>query len=134
MAYIMVVDDDEDFATAVAHVLKQDGHEVQIETDTELALPAIRKRVPDLMVLDVMFPEDHSAGFEFARRLHHDAELRSMPILMLTAVNSRYPFGFSVNNEDINEEWLPVSDFVEKPVDFEILKTKVDTLLLKAHS
>lgn len=135
MAYIMVVDDDQDFASAVATVLEQDGHQVHVKNDTADALDAIQTHVPDLMVLDVMFPEDHSAGFEFARTLHHsETAVRKIPILMLTAVNSRYPLGFSVNSNDIDEEWLPVSDFLEKPVDFDILKEKVRQLLAKASA
>ena len=46
---------------------------------------------------------------------------------MLTAVNQQFPLGFS--NKDIDPTWLPVSDFVEKPVDFEILKAKINDLL-----
>ena len=53
-----------------------------------------------------------------------------MPILMLTAVNVKFPLGFSA--KDIDEHWLPVNDFVEKPVDFDVLRSKVATLLEEA--
>jgi hypothetical protein len=51
---------------------------------------------------------------------------------MLTAVNVRFPLGFGVH--DIDEKWLPVSDFVEKPVDFSVLCSKVSALLAKGGS
>ena len=45
---------------------------------------------------------------------------------MLTAVNQQFPLGFS--NKDIDPTWLPVTDFVEKPVDFDALCQKVKAL------
>lgn len=133
MATIMIVDDDEDFTAAIARVLKDDGHSVHVEADTQGAWEALEKNRPDLLILDVMFPEDTSAGFEFARKLHHSSEaLRTIPILMLTAINARYPLGFSFNSDDIDEEWMPVSDFLEKPVDFQALKTKTAALLARS--
>jgi hypothetical protein len=45
---------------------------------------------------------------------------------MLTAVNQQFPLGFS--NKDIDPNWLPVTDFVEKPVDFAVLKEKLSQM------
>ena len=131
MAYILIVDDDEDFATASATVLRQAGHEVDIILDIDSARASMAQRLPDLTVLDVMFPEDSSAGFELARTMHlEDERLKNVPILMLTAINASFPLGFS--SEDIDDTWLPVSDFLEKPVEFEVLKQKVAELLQRA--
>ena len=128
MAYLMIVDDDEDFATAAATALRRDGHDVDIELDTEQALQSMEQRHPDLVILDVMFPESSSAGFELARTLRHErVDLRNIPVLMLTAVNQKFPLGFS--STDIDEEWLPVADFLEKPVNLEMLKARVAELL-----
>ena len=132
MAYVLIVDDDEDFAAAAAAVLKRAGHEVRVELDPDAALAAMDERTPDLAILDVMFPEDSSAGFELARamRMNHPG-LKGVPILMLTAVNTEFPLGFGP--QDIDQEWLPVSDFLEKPVDFGVLTQKV-AALCKADS
>jgi CheY-like chemotaxis protein len=130
MAYILIVDDDEDFAMTTATVIRNEGHDVHIELDTESAAQNMRERTPDLVVLDVMFPEDASAGFELARFMRHEDEaLRNVPILMLTAINAEFPLGFGPN--DIDSEWLPVTDFLEKPVDFDVLKDKVAQLIGK---
>ena len=132
MAYILIVDDDADFAHATAVVLKSVGHETEIKLDTKDLLKKVTARIPDLLILDVMFPENDSAGFDAARELRTDPTLPKFPILMLTAVNTKFPLGFSAN--DIDESWLPITDFLEKPVDFEVLKKKVAQLLSKQSS
>ena len=130
MAYVMVVDDDEDFAVATSTVLRNAGHEVHIELDTESATKSMLKRRPDLVVLDVMFPENPSAGFELARAMrHYEEKLKGIPVLILTAVNSQFPLGFSAR--DIDDTWLPISEFMEKPIDFDVLRNRVDALLAK---
>ncbi len=132
MSYVMVIDDDEDFASAAAEVLSEAGHEVRVELSIESAVKNMEERRPDLVVLDVMFPEDPSAGFELARTMrHHNEKLRSIPILMLTAINARFPLGFG--SHDIDENWLPVAEFLEKPVDLDVLVSKVSELLKKSE-
>ena len=62
MAYILIVDKDEGFANAAAAVLKNAGHKILVESDVDAALACIKKKNPDLVILDVMFPEKPSAG------------------------------------------------------------------------
>ena len=97
---------------------------MSIELDTLSALRSMGARRPDLLILDVMFPESSSAGFDLARKMRLSGkELKDIPILMLTAVNTEFPLGFG--SQDIGNDWLPVEDFLEKPVDFDLLKKKV---------
>ena len=133
MAYVLIVDDDADFADAAASALRVAGHEVGIALDTATAVTSMEQRCPDLAILDVMFPEDAAAGFEFARTMRqHGDELKGVPVLMLTAINMRLPLGFS--SKDIDDTWLPVSDFLEKPVELDVLRSKVAELLVQADS
>ena len=128
MAYILIVDDDEDFSSAVATVLHDAGHETAIEDHPDGAMASLKKRLADAVVLDVMFPENPTAGFDLARTIRR--AYKELPILMLTAINQQFPLGFS--NRDIDKRWLPVADFVEKPVDFRLLCDKVAHLLAPA--
>lgn len=127
MAYLLMADDDEDFLVAAAMVLRKAGHEVATEMQADKVVERVWKRKPDLLILDVMFPEDASAGFELARAAR--ATFQDIKILMLTAVNAKFPLGFSAN--DIDDEWLPVTDFLEKPVDLDVLQDRVEALLAK---
>ena len=124
----MIVDDDEDFARATARVLESAGHEVRFELSPMSALKSMESRPPDLVLLDVMFPEDCSAGYKLAARMQRpDSKLAKVPVLMLTAINSEFALGFG--GTKIDKSKLPVSGFIEKPVDLDVLQAKVASLL-----
>jgi len=127
MANILVVDDDVDLTAATKLALESNGHNVRVELDIAGAKTALQADIPDLVILDVMFPEDSAAGFGLARDMHNDETLSTVPILMLTAINAEIPLGFSA--DDIDETWMPVKSFLEKPVDFATLLAKVDEML-----
>jgi len=128
MDHVLIIDDDEDFAMATGVALRSSGYEVSICLEAQQAVAVALEHAPDLIVLDVMFPEDPSAGFSLARELRRASDrLKQVPILMLTAVNSRFPLGF--NRRDIDGEWLPVTDLAEKPMDLDVLRLKVAELL-----
>jgi CheY-like chemotaxis protein len=129
MAYLLIVDDDVDFAQAVATALRSRGHEVAVELDCEQVLPRIETRRPDAVILDVMFPESDVAGFEAARSIRRT--FGELPVLLLTAVNQSFPLGFS--SKDLDPTWLPAAGFLEKPVDLEVLCGLVSTILAGSH-
>ena len=127
MAYVMIVDDDEEFAVAAAIVLRAEGHEVATQSDTSAAMTAMQSRPPDLVILDVMFPEDNFAGFELARAMCKSRDLSRIPILMLTGVNEK--LGMRLSTLDADNSWLPVADFLQKPVNLDELVGKAKSLL-----
>ena len=125
MAYLLIVDDDPEFASSVATVCQADGHEVLTVHTPADALASVAQRRPDGVLLDVIFPEDPTAGFQVAREIRR--KFGEIPILLLTAVNQEFPLGFS--HKDFDATWLPVVEFVEKPVDFALLREKVARLV-----
>lgn len=127
MAYIAIIEDDEDQAKNLMRVLQAGGHEVHTALDTESGFKMLEKRIPDIVILDVMFPGNLSGGFDLARKLYSDLRFRDLPIIMLTSINQN--FGFKFSDKDIDPVWMPVTEFMDKPVDFETLKGKIAMLL-----
>lgn len=127
MARIKVIDDDVDFASDVSGLLTGVGHEVTVLDTTDGAVKALLEERPDLLVLDVMFPDNAAGGFDLARSIRMHREIRKLPIILLTGMNQEFPMDFSA--EDIDPDWMPVQDFVEKPIDPGRLIAAIDKLL-----
>lgn len=129
MAVIKIIDDDKEFALNLATTLLKEGHSVTVLNSTEKALEDLITNKPDLLILDVMFPENPVAGFDLARKIRQRKETANLPIVLLTAVNQEFPTDFSA--KDIDGNWMPVQDFIEKPVKGTNLMKKVNALLRK---
>ncbi len=127
MAKIKIVDDDLDFAEAISIALKEKGHEVSVRDCVEGAIGDLISDKPDLLILDVMFPERPTAGFDLARKIRKTSELKNLPVILLTSINDNFPTHFS--GADTSHDWLPVQDFVEKPLALPNLLDKVQKLL-----
>jgi len=125
MANLLIVDDDEDFAGTARMMLQARGFEVAMEHDTAGIMARLDQRLPDALLLDVMFPENPTAGIELAQEVHQ--RYPQLPILILSAINQRFPLGFQ--GQPTDPAVLPVVDFLEKPVDFRLLCDKLDRLL-----
>ena len=129
MAKVIIVDDDRDFMDSICRVLQHKGHETTAVYDTDEVIELLEREPHDVMVLDVMFPEDAAAGFHLAQEIRRHKDLARLPILILSAINTKFPMGFGPN--DIDDTWMPVQDFLEKPIDFDVLLAKVEKLAAK---
>jgi CheY-like chemotaxis protein len=127
MALIKIIDDDEEFADNLSLILKNEGHSVEILTEIEGAVESLKEKTPDLLILDVMFPENPSAGFDLARKIRQSGEIKNLKIILLTGVNQEFPMDFSA--KDIDPDWIPVQDFVDKSVEMPELLAKINKLL-----
>ncbi len=127
MAYLMIVDDDEAFTEAIALALRHEGHEMVVQSDPGAALEEMQSRAPDLVILDVMFPEDDLAGLELARAMCRRRELSRIPILMLTGLNQKLTMKSVASDSDAAR--LPVAEFLDKSVDLDQLIGKVRSFL-----
>ena len=130
MAKITIIDDDAEQAADVGAVLKTEGHSVDSITRMSGALEQLVQAPPDLLILDVMFPQNPSAGMELAIAIRQRPELERLPVILLTSVNQEFPLNLS--NKDIDAAWLPIQEFMEKPIDPPKLLAAVDSLLHKA--
>lgn len=128
MKRVYVVDDDKDIVESISIVLESDGYEVGAQHDDKNVVANVTEFGADLVILDVMFPEDPGAGFELARALKSDERTSRVPILMLSAINETGIYVGSFSNRDRDSSWLPVQDFVEKPISPKALLAKVESL------
>ena len=121
MKKILIVDDDPDIREAIAMVLSgtYELQEAGSKVETEKALQSFK---PHLVILDVMM-ESVSTGFDVAREIKKAAA--APKILMLTGVEMK----MDIKSEAGNADWLPVDDYLEKPLMPKTLIEKVAALL-----
>jgi CheY-like chemotaxis protein len=131
MAKILVIDDDPDIVTSARLCLEAAGHEVIEAQNGSEGLEKIQAEKPDLIILDVMM-DTTTEGFQLTLQLRSPdpssayKEYREIPILMLTSIHSTTPLRFGPT-----EDYLPVEEFVDKPIDPDDLIAKVEALLQK---
>ena len=81
-AYILLADDNADMREYIARSLRQ-SYQVETVSDGVAALTAIRDRLPDLVLADMMMP--NLDGFELLRQLRGDRTTQALPIILLSA-------------------------------------------------
>ncbi len=126
---ILIIDDDPDITEAMTVVLENRGYEVRSARDGSEGMEQMKKSKPDLIILDVMMRTSQE-GFELSRELKNNAKYKDIPILMLTGVKQKT--GLDFKSEAGDESWLPVEEFLDKPVKPNVLLEKVENLLQKS--
>jgi CheY-like chemotaxis protein len=129
MKRVYIVDDDRDIVDAISIVLKSAGYEIGFQNDEDNLVENVVAFRPDIIIMDVIFPENESAGFEMSRELKGNEGTRHIPILMLSAVNEKGMAGFAFSNKDRDESFMPVEEFIEKPIRPDELLKKIAEVL-----
>jgi two-component system, OmpR family, response regulator len=114
---VLVVDDEENIAYVLSAALRLNGFDVVTAATGREALDVVEKRLPDLIVLDVMLPDID--GFEVCRRLRQSRN--ETPVLFLTA---RDDTGDRLRGLTIGGD-----DYVVKPFSVEELVARVRVIL-----
>ena len=109
---ILIIDDDIDLVEILRITLENSGYRVIDAQTGERGLDLARQQDPDLILLDVMMGKVDE-GFQVAYQLRSDEGTAQTPILMLTAVTTQTGFHFDPAKD---QEFLPVNEFIEKPV------------------
>ena len=84
---ILLVDDDQDFVTAIAAILKSKGFEIKSAYSAREAYKMAESFVPDLIILDVNM-ETENAGFDLNKNLRTSVHFNTTPIIMLTGIET----------------------------------------------
>jgi len=132
-AKVLVVDDDPDVVEATRLILERNGYQVVTAEDGGKGLAQVRAERPDVIVLDVMMPEG-TEGFHFVWALRRDADerIKGIPIIIISAIHERTKLRFYPDQSDGTYEpgaYLPVEDFVDKPINPADLVGRIERLL-----
>jgi DNA-binding response OmpR family regulator len=121
--YILVVDDDPDLVETVGMMLESKGYEVGKAYDGIEGEESIKKRRPDLLVLDVMMPRKN--GYVLCAEIKKSKLTRDIPIILLTAVGEAVPTTSYSHADGMATE---ADDYIPKPVDTESLVESIERL------
>lgn len=122
---ILIVEDDLDVIEAMKVVLESKKYRVISANDGKEGFGKAKSESPDLIILDVMMRRE-TEGFDVTQNLRRNEQTKYIPILMITAITQKTGFQFSPETDG---EFLPIDDYVEKPVQPDNLLTRVEKLL-----
>jgi PAS domain S-box-containing protein len=109
---ILLVEDDEDIASLIAHYLTRAGHTVSIAPDAETAIALSRSSRFDLVTLDVILPDQD--GFALLQELRENSRNPHVPVMII-----------SMMPDDGTGTALGAIDYVVKPVEEHALIERV---------
>ena len=116
---ILVVEDEEDIRELLKYNLEKEGYQIFGAATGEEALQAVRRRLPDLILLDLMLPGID--GLEVCRRIKSDPQARHLPIIMLTAKGEE--------TDIVTGLELGADDYVTKPFSPRVLVARLRAAL-----
>ena len=121
MATILVVEDNEASRDALSRRLQRRGYEVLLAVDGQQAVSVAQSSKPDLILMDLGLPIID--GWEATRQLKADASTKHIPIIVLSA--------HAMTNDRDLALAAGGDDFDTKPVRFQPLLDKIESLLTK---
>jgi len=128
---ILIIDDDADAVDLIRIALEANNHDVFSAGNGTEGLKLVKEIRPDLIILDVMM-DTATEGFQVSYQLRSNdpkSEYREFcrtPIIMMTGVSQQLHMKFSPKQDG---DYLPVDEFLEKPVRVDSLLEKIKKLL-----
>lgn len=124
-ADILLIDDDPDMHLIVGLILEPEGYRVTCCRTGPEGLEQMRRRRPDVVMLDIMLTHP-SEGLQVACEMRHDPQLRDIPIIMISAIGEAI-------GKDYYSEVCPGTAsgdlFLEKPFDAATVRDAVKWVL-----
>lgn len=123
---VLIVDDDPDFVEGIKAILEGADYDTDVAYNPKDGFQALKGRHYDLLLLDIMMGRG-AEGIMMARKIRKDPELKELPILIITGIREQIAFLFP--GKGVHPGFVPVDEFVEKPVEPELLLERVRSLL-----
>ena len=127
-ADILIIEDDRDLVDTMRIILEAKAYQVRAAYNGKVGYAEIEKKVPDVIILDVMMSTD-TEGFDLAYKLQRKPEYKKIPILMLTSFPQKMAEEGPEKFQHILGENWPVMLFFEKPIAPEKLLSAVEEIL-----
>ncbi|MBD1911619.1 MULTISPECIES: hybrid sensor histidine kinase/response regulator [unclassified Leptolyngbya] len=121
--YILVVDDEADNFMVIEALLSKQDYELHYAAGGEEAIAALHACLPDLILLDVMMPRIN--GIELCQHIKSKPKWQAIPIIMVTALNSKADLARCLA--------AGADDFISKPVNSIELRARVQSMLRIKH-
>ena len=116
---IFILEDDDSIRKLINYSLKSQGFEVQDFPLPSLFWQTLETQTPDLLLLDIMLPEDD--GISILKKLRSNPKTSTIPVIMLTAKDSEYDI---VTGLDAGAD-----DYVTKPFGMMALVSRIKAVL-----
>ena len=120
---IYLVEDDNSIRELVAYTFNTAGLEAEGFDRPSLFWEALEKRKPDLVLLDIMLPEED--GIQILQKLRQRKDTKKLPVIMLTAKGSEYDKVMGLESG--------ADDYVSKPFGMMELLARVNSLLRRTE-
>lgn len=83
MKNILIVEDEPDFAALLEHRVASAGYTADVAGDAVLALESLRRKKPDLIILDLVLPGDD--GLSVLKEVRRSGHTKEIPVIISTA-------------------------------------------------
>ena len=120
---IYLLEDDDSIRKLVMYALQSQGFEARGFAQPREFWQAIRARMPELLLLDIMLPQED--GLSILSRLRAEAATRTLPVIMLTAKNTEYDRAYGLD--------LGADDYISKPFGMMELVARVRAVLRRTE-
>ncbi|MGB3806032.1 MAG: response regulator [Erythrobacter sp.] len=121
MAHILIADDDDLVAELASQILIDAGHACGWVTSGEAAFDLLKRKRPDVLLLDQDMPG--MSGFSLLRQLRQSPVFYDLPVVMFTVMRGA--------EDESQAIYAGAQDFVRKPLDPGVLLHKVGLVLAK---
>lgn len=116
--HVLVVEDNNELQDFLKNSLQELFH-ISVANDGEVAWNLINKKIPDLIISDIMMP--NMDGFELCQLIKSTFQTSHIPVILLTALSDK--------TKQLEGLGLGADDYITKPFDITVLTKRIESIL-----
>lgn len=122
---ILMIDDEQSYPSAFKFLMESKGdYKILLAENGNKGYEVAKEKMPDLIFLDIMMPGEND-GIATLKRLKSDEKLKSIPVVMMTAVETQAAFKETAD--------MHVEGYLNKPLEMDLVVNKVEEIRKKYH-